>query len=333
MLKRDDKLLCLPSHGENRGSSPLGSARKIKHLVLFCSGRGPGVRNLCGTGAVEEYAQAESEGAREWLARHPRCLSLLHRRCGSRASLPNSFGTAWGVPVCILVASLRTCRKSEEFGVGGLCPSVELPAPRRGRAVCDVSHVWHAPRACYRHPHERPRHTRIPPLIGRVILGLSVDVLGPRWIMLKRWDRPNARSASAEAIDHRPPILADGAGAHLIPSPHRSALWHARIVGSVEWTQARLDQHLVHSLCDRRAAVLLEARGVEHPVAECSVASLSLDYALGYGLGGHLEPHIAARSAVPLPVPHERATREQSIWAAFGAAHVVVVGDDRPPTH
>jgi len=44
-----------------------------------------------------------------------------------------------------------------------------------------------------------------------VILGLSVDVLGPRWIMLERWDRPNARSASAEAIDHRPAILADEA--------------------------------------------------------------------------------------------------------------------------
>jgi hypothetical protein len=44
-----------------------------------------------------------------------------------------------------------------------------------------------------------------------VILGLSVYVLGPRWIMLERWDRPNARSASAEAIDHRPAILADEA--------------------------------------------------------------------------------------------------------------------------
>jgi hypothetical protein len=44
-----------------------------------------------------------------------------------------------------------------------------------------------------------------------VILGLGVYVFGPRWIMLKRWDRPNARSASAEAIDHRPAILADEA--------------------------------------------------------------------------------------------------------------------------
>src|SRR5262245_55360069 len=90
-------------------------------------------------------------------------------------------------------------------------PSVELPIPWRGRAVCDVSHVWHAPRACHGHPHEWSRHTGVAPLVPRVILGLSVDVLGPRWIMLERWDRPNARSTSAEAINHRPAILADEA--------------------------------------------------------------------------------------------------------------------------
>src|SRR5262245_60362598 len=94
--------------------------------------------------------------------------------------------------------------------LGGL-DSVEPPITRRGRAVCDVSHVWHAPRACQGHPHEGPRHARIPPLVRGVVLGLSVDVLGPRRIMLKRWDRPNARSASAEAIDYRPAILADEA--------------------------------------------------------------------------------------------------------------------------
>ena len=32
MLKRDDKLVCLPSHGENRGSSPLGSANDFNKL-------------------------------------------------------------------------------------------------------------------------------------------------------------------------------------------------------------------------------------------------------------------------------------------------------------
>jgi len=52
---------------------------------------------------------------------------------------------------------------------------------------------------------------RISPLVSGVILGLGVYVLGPRWIMLEGWDRPNARSASAEAIDHRPAILADEA--------------------------------------------------------------------------------------------------------------------------
>jgi len=44
-----------------------------------------------------------------------------------------------------------------------------------------------------------------------VVLGLGVDVLGPRCIMLERWDRPNARGASAEAKDHRPAILANEA--------------------------------------------------------------------------------------------------------------------------
>src|SRR6516225_4616790 len=33
MLKRDDKLVCLPSHGENRGSSPLGSANDFSNLA------------------------------------------------------------------------------------------------------------------------------------------------------------------------------------------------------------------------------------------------------------------------------------------------------------
>jgi hypothetical protein len=67
--------------------------------------------------------------------------------------------------------------------------SVELPITRRGRTVCGVSHVWHAPRACHGHPHERPRHAGITPLVPRVVLGLGVDVLGPRRIVLERWDR------------------------------------------------------------------------------------------------------------------------------------------------
>ena len=35
MLERDDKLVCLPSHGENRGSSPLGSASDFSELRQF----------------------------------------------------------------------------------------------------------------------------------------------------------------------------------------------------------------------------------------------------------------------------------------------------------
>jgi hypothetical protein len=44
----------------------------------------------------------------------------------------------------------------------------------------------------------------------------------------------------------------------------------------------------------RGTTVLLEARGIEHPVAECSVAPLSLDYPVGYGLGRHLEAHVTS---------------------------------------
>ena len=73
-------------------------------------------------------------------------------------------------------------------------PSVELPIIRHGRAEWGVSHVWHATRACHGHPHERPRHARIAPLVACVILGLGVDVLGPRRIMLEGRDRPYARS-------------------------------------------------------------------------------------------------------------------------------------------
>src|SRR5262245_40896051 len=127
-----------------------------------------------------------------------------------------------------------------------------------------------------------------------MVLGLGVDVLGPRGIVLEGRDRSNARSVRAEAVDHGLPVLSDETGAQLIPSPHRSALWDARIVGTVERAQARLDQHLVHSLCDGGAAVLLEARGIEHAVAECRVAALSLDDPVGYGLGRHLEARVRA---------------------------------------
>ena len=63
--------------------------------------------------------------------------------------------------------------------------------------------------ACHGHPHERPRHARITPLISSVIFGLSIDIFGPRRIVLEGRDRPNARSMCAEAVDHGPAILAD----------------------------------------------------------------------------------------------------------------------------
>src|SRR5262245_39840255 len=138
--------------------------------------------------------------------------SIISRAIRSAASsmpaltsaAPSKLGLAALKPALGVAGSLRGLRRRRSR------PSVEFPVTRRGRAVCDVSHVWHA-RACHGHSHERPRHARIPPLISGVILGLSVNVLGPRWIMLERWDRPNARGARAEAVDHRPAILADEA--------------------------------------------------------------------------------------------------------------------------
>src|SRR5438034_2931802 len=78
-------------------------------------------------------------------------------------------------------------------------PSVELPVTRRGRTVCGVSHVWHAPRACHGHPHERARHARVAPLVRGVILGLGIDVLGPGRIVLEGRDRSNAVAETAGA--------------------------------------------------------------------------------------------------------------------------------------
>src|SRR5262249_26508249 len=87
----------------------------------------------------------------------------------------------------------------------------------------------------------------------------------------------------------------------------------------------------VHSLCDGGAAVLLEARGIEHPVTECSVAPFSLDYALSYGLGGHLEPHIRTRGPIPLTITEQGAPRDNPRRPLDGQA--VVVAHDRPPSH
>src|SRR5262245_35077243 len=123
--------------------------------------------------------------------------------------------------------------------------SVEPPITRRGRTACDVSHVWHAPRACHGHPHERPRHAGIPPLVSGVIFGLGVDVLGPRRIMLEGRDRPNAASVCAEAVDHGLPVLSDEAGAQLIPATHRPPVRDSGVVCGVKWAQTSRNKLLV----------------------------------------------------------------------------------------
>src|SRR5262245_12517798 len=165
---------------------------------------------------------------------------------------------------------------------------------------------------CRGYPHEWARHAGVPPLVCRVIFGLGVDVLWPRGIVLEGRDRADARSVRAEATDHGLPVLSDEAGAQLVPASHRSALGHARIVGTVERAQARLDQHLVHPLCDGGAAVLLEARGIQYPVAECRVAPLSVDDSVGYDLGRHLEANVRACGAVPLTITEQGASGDDS---------------------
>ena len=65
---------------------------------------------------------------------------------------------------------------------------------------------------------------------------------------------------------------------------------------------------LVDPLRDRGPAVLLEARGIEHPVAECSVATLSLGYPVGDGLGGELEALVRAGRPVPLTITEQGAS-------------------------
>jgi hypothetical protein len=81
----------------------------------------------------------------------------------------------------------------------------------------------------------------------------------------------------------------------------------AGIVCGVKWPQTSRNKLLVDPLSDRRPAILLEARGIEHPVAECSVAPLSLDYTVGYGLGRHLEANVRARGPVPLTITEQGA--------------------------
>src|SRR5262245_14644115 len=234
--------------------------------------------------------------------------SIISRAIRSAASsmpaltsaAPRKLGLAALKPALGVAGSLRGLRRRRSR------PSVEFPVTRRGRAVCDVSHVWHA-RACHGHSHERPRHARIPPLISGVILGLSVNVLGPRRIVLKGRDRSNAVSVGAEAVDHGLPVLSDEAGAQLIPTTHRPPVRDAGVICGMKWPQTSRNKFLVDPLRDRGPAVLLEARGIKHSVPQIGIARLSLSDPRAHGLGGHLEPHIGTRGPIPLTITEQGA--------------------------
>ena len=126
-------------------------------------------------------------------------------------------------------------------------------------------------------PHKRPRHARIAPLVGGVVLGLGVNIFRPRGIVLEGRDRADARRVCAEAVDHGPAILADQAGAQLIPAPHRPPVRDAGVICGVKWPQTSCNEFLVDPLRNRGPSVLLEARGIEHPITESGVVEFALD--------------------------------------------------------
>src|SRR6478672_13829721 len=80
---------------------------------------------------------------------------------------------------------------------------------------------------------------------------LSIDILGPRRIVLEGWDRPNAVSVCAAAVDHGLPVLSDKAGAQLIPATHRPPVRDTGVVCGVKWAQTSRNKFLVDPLRDR----------------------------------------------------------------------------------
>src|SRR5262249_46226192 len=94
----------------------------------------------------------------------------------------------------------------------------------------------------------------------------------------------------------------------LIPAAHRPPLGHAGVICGMKWAQTSRNKLFVDPLRDRGPAVLLEARRIEHPVAERSVVPLSLDYPVGYGLGRHLEAQVRACGPVPLTITEQGAS-------------------------
>ena len=101
----------------------------------------------------------------------------------------------------------------------------------------------------------------------------------------------------------------------------------AGIVRGVKWPQPSRNKLLVDPLSDRGPAILLEARGIEHSIAQCRIVHLPLDDPRGYGLGRHLEANVRARGPIPLPVPHERAAGKD-----LATRDVVVPDDAHQPT-
>src|SRR6478609_9610478 len=83
-------------------------------------------------------------------------------------------------------------------------------------------------------PHIRPRHTGIAPIVSRVVFHIRIHVFNPVLIMLEHGNCTNAVCTIGEAIDHGHAVLAQHAGAHLIPTTHRPLSSYTGIIGPPE---------------------------------------------------------------------------------------------------
>ncbi len=176
--------------------------------------------------------------------------------------------------------------------------------------------------------HPGPRHAAVAPVVRGVILSRGIEILSPMRIVLQHRDGADGVRAGREAVDHRPAcrpvdlagllILVRGpdqAGAHLVPATHRSAAVgscgarHAGIVGFVERGDLLRQQLVVDPLRDRRAAVFLEGRRIEHAEREFRIALLGFGDAGADRFGRQLQAFAVLAGAIVLAIADERASR------------------------
>jgi hypothetical protein len=182
MLKRDDKPVCLPSHGENRGSSPLGSANVCRHLAheenwhgrenlpstyhhrpVFCRPCQPtGTRFSLGVAAPQLWRSIYDTDARIfWLSRHfgslskepPQCLRLPPKpttptyttgEFSSDDALRAERALTIGEFCAIENFSKGTYYKMKRSGLGPEETVIPIPGMNVIRISADARRAWHA---------------------------------------------------------------------------------------------------------------------------------------------------------------------------------------------